>query len=308
MPNNNLATKNENDFTVTPNGKCFISQRKAAELCDVARTTIQSFIKSRPVNVDISQGLSPDLLQKVVQYYAYKGNKTCQMFLDKLLGDGATVFIYKQAGYVFNAVLKPELTPKPVIKTQLELAEEQVALLIELAEKDVELQKSKEAKAKIYEEFVESLSVIGLRDFKGCADRIGIIGFGRNTMLKCLRHKEWLNVNNKPYRSQIENGRFVVKTLRKEYSDGKVWSKDIVMVTEKGLVDILLIAQDWLDAQYKPSQPAPVVTPVQPAPPPPSEPTLIITSPCKDLQAWLDMGWTIEGMIEAGHAKYGSVH
>lgn len=70
----NLATKNINDFTILTNGEAFISQRKAAELCGMANTTIQSFIKSRAANVDTKQGLTPDLLQKVVQYYAYKGN------------------------------------------------------------------------------------------------------------------------------------------------------------------------------------------------------------------------------------------
>lgn len=81
IKNLNLATKNQNDFTILDTGEAFISQRKTAELCGVALSTLQHFFRSN--NIDVKQGVTPDSLQKAVTHYAGKG-RFCSVFTGKI--------------------------------------------------------------------------------------------------------------------------------------------------------------------------------------------------------------------------------
>ena len=178
---------------------------------------------------------------------------------------------------------------KPKPKTTLELLKDAVA---DLEKKESALAQSDAEKSRIYNEFIKSMYVVdGYRDFKNTADRIGISGFGRNTMLRCLRDKKWLTKNNKPYRAQIENKRFVVKTFQHEYDNGDTWSRDVVLVTEKGLVDILLIAQAWFKSQTPPPKPLP-------APPQHYESLTDYT-----IDQYISVGWTIPQLLERNYIQ-----
>ena len=54
------------------NGEAYISQRKAAELLGVPRSSLQSYIERslHPVNSELDQGLSSEIFAICVQYYA----------------------------------------------------------------------------------------------------------------------------------------------------------------------------------------------------------------------------------------------
>ena len=175
---------------------------------------------------------------------------------------------------------------------KLSLADQLINAGKALKAKELELQKSEAERARIRKEFIDAMAVEGLRDFKATADRIGIKGFGRNTMLKCLRDKQWLNKDNKPYRLQIENERFAIRTMTHRYTNGDVYSRDIPLVTERGVVDILLIAQEWLRNQ----EPKPQLAP----PPPPAQ--LVITHPITEREKWV--GWTDQAIVDAGHGYW----
>ena len=111
MTNKNLATKNTTDFTVLDSGEAYISQRKAAELLGVNPNTFMKWVRQHTNKGDTKQGLTPDLLQKGTQYYAYKGNTTCQELMGKLLEAGAKAYIYHEAGYVISAKPKESALP-----------------------------------------------------------------------------------------------------------------------------------------------------------------------------------------------------
>lgn len=121
----NLATKNTNDFTVTETGEAFISQRKAAELLGVARSTLQSWLTGHH-NYDANQGLTADLLQKAATHYALfskAANDTARNFAAKLMEAGAKAYIYHQAGYTVNAVPKLPQTKLEWMKLAVETEE-----------------------------------------------------------------------------------------------------------------------------------------------------------------------------------------
>jgi hypothetical protein len=104
-----------------------------------------------------------------------------------------------------------------------------------------------------------------------------------------MRSSGWMSKNNKPYRKVIENGIMVVKVFEQHYSDGTTYRRDIVMVTEKGVIKIIELINN-----QPPTLPSPV--PVPPAP-------LVIDHACQNMQSWLDAGWTVESMKQQGYIK-----
>jgi anti-repressor protein len=110
----------------------------------------------------------------------------------------------------------------------------------------LKLEKSDFEKKQIYNEFVEKMKIEGYRNFKDSADIIDIKGFGRNTMLKFLRDKKWFTKTNRPYRVQIEMGRFVVKNIDTYLANDIHYRRDVVMITEKGIIDIMLQARNTI--------------------------------------------------------------
>lgn len=107
----NLATKNREDFTVTESGEAFVSHRKTAELSGVRLSTLQSFFRSK--KIDISQGVSSENLDFSVSHYATKGRPEAVATLIKFARAGAQAYIYTEAGYVIT-VAKPEKVAPPV--------------------------------------------------------------------------------------------------------------------------------------------------------------------------------------------------
>lgn len=107
----NLATKNINDFTVLEDGQAFISQRKAAELCGVSQPAIAQFCLSR--KLDVKQGLSDNIVNMLINHYAFDAKQYCTKAARELLkvvsGVGVKAYIYHQAGYTFNAQPIPQL-------------------------------------------------------------------------------------------------------------------------------------------------------------------------------------------------------
>jgi len=279
MTNKNLATKNTTDFTVLDSGEAYISQRKAAELLGVNPKTLMSHILRRHPNTNTSKGLDAKTLQSAGTYFAYKSRTksvVAEALCDKLMEAGAKAYIYHEAGYAFSA------TPKQP-QTRVELAR---ALL----NQELALERSEDEKAKIIQEFIDSKNIDGLRDFKSTADVINKSGWGRNTMLKLLRDRKWFTKGNKPYRDHIENGRFEVHTHRQEYDNGDVYSRDVVFITNKGVVDIQLLIVDHESVAALPLPPAP-----------PS--VLRMISEPKDVTLWRNNGWSDALLVEHGHAE-----
>lgn len=143
----NLATRNLNeitkeidtDYIVKPSGEGFVSLRKCGELCGVAHNSIVHFFKDK---ADISQGVSSENLQIVVQHYASKHRPSAIATLCLFAKAGAKAFIYHQAGYTLEAKkeVKP-MTMRELLLYSLKVEEEKEKLLIE--NKYLEISKSR---------------------------------------------------------------------------------------------------------------------------------------------------------------------
>ena len=70
----NLATKNNQDFTVTASGDAFISQTKVAELCGVGQDAISKFVSRTGHSLILNEinQLSYESLELVIGHY--RGN------------------------------------------------------------------------------------------------------------------------------------------------------------------------------------------------------------------------------------------
>jgi len=115
----NLATKNKEDYTITPDGGAFTTQRKAAELCGVSRGAVRGYFSPR--NVDLKQGVSAENLSLLAQHYARKGHPAAIATLVKFSEAGAQAYIYTEAGYDIT-VSKPTAPVGPEYITVADLA------------------------------------------------------------------------------------------------------------------------------------------------------------------------------------------
>lgn len=119
---------------------------------------------------------------------------------------------------------------RPVIKSRLELARENVLLLEEIEAKDALLL---EAKPKL--EFYDQVT--------GCSDTIDIgqaakvlnLGFGRTTLFERLRELKVLMPNNNPMQKYIDNGWFRVIESKYNKPDGSTHISLKTVVYQKGL-------------------------------------------------------------------------
>ena len=98
------VTTINNDFTVSPNGVAFISQRKAAELCGIDQSTLNRFFASS--NSDVNQGISSDNLNFCITHYANKGRPEAIKTLILFSNAGAKAYMYHKAGYVLEDLTK----------------------------------------------------------------------------------------------------------------------------------------------------------------------------------------------------------
>lgn len=143
--NNQISTIASNaDFKVNmQTGEAYISQRKLAELLNVSKSAISGYI-SRAVKDDTSQGLTAEIMQSCVQYYALDcANPTeeAKELLRKIATAGAKAYLYHKAGYSVSASpVKPMALPVDYVSALRALADEteqKIMLLEENTEKRI---------------------------------------------------------------------------------------------------------------------------------------------------------------------------
>ena len=98
---NNLATKNQQDYTITPAGEAFVSQRKAAEMCGVDQSTLSEL--NAKLNNYVKLGLKPDILSFCITHYATKGHPEAVAMLVKFARAGEKAYIMHEAGFITKA-------------------------------------------------------------------------------------------------------------------------------------------------------------------------------------------------------------
>ena len=98
------------DFKVNiTTGEAYISIRKTAELLGLHHSTVLEYLSTRHSNYDRKEGLTPEMLQKVVIYQSQRSNLAAIDLLGKLATAGAKAFIYHEAGVKLQPVISPEL-------------------------------------------------------------------------------------------------------------------------------------------------------------------------------------------------------
>jgi len=101
----NLATTNQDDFTVLESGQTFISQSKASELLGVPRRTLGDWIHKEisenppTLEVNDSNQLSPKSLLWMAKSARDKGYEKAGEFLDKTAEGGVNMLLQRLAGY-----------------------------------------------------------------------------------------------------------------------------------------------------------------------------------------------------------------
>ena len=144
------------DFKINKTtGEAYISIRKTAELLQMPDTTLRDYLKSAHPRYDRKQGLTPELLQNIVNFRARQGSEVAFTLLEKLAEAGAKAFIYHQAGYVVSA--KPT---KLEIPTNYVAQLKQLILLVEENEKLEGEIKNNERVIFIQKETIETKKVI----------------------------------------------------------------------------------------------------------------------------------------------------
>lgn len=121
------SSTNNSEITVnTYTGEAYVSQRKAAELLGVARTSLQYYLTntlSRPENYDTSQGLSSEMFAFAVQYYALGARSPtdeAKALLKQITQAGTKAYLYYLAGHTIG-VQQPKPTTIEERKIALEL-------------------------------------------------------------------------------------------------------------------------------------------------------------------------------------------
>ena len=132
----------------TKTGEAFISQRKLAELLNVSKSTISSYI-SRVVKDDTSHGLTSEMMQSCVQHYALNcanPPEEAKQLLRELATAGAKAYLYHEAGYVVSAApIRQVALPEDYVSALRALAdkeEQRVLLMAENQEKHIETDSS----------------------------------------------------------------------------------------------------------------------------------------------------------------------
>lgn len=131
-------TPQEFDFKVNSvTGEAFVSIRKTAELIDMPESTLRDHLKSAHPEYDRSQGLTPEMMQKVVKHRALAGSQKASILLDKLMEAGAKAFIYQGAGVTVTTVVQsPPLTALEAYKRLVEMEENRLAMVEHIAKQD----------------------------------------------------------------------------------------------------------------------------------------------------------------------------
>jgi len=90
------------DFTITPTGEAFISQRKTAILLGTSHTNVQNWVKIATLETTDDGRLSAKSLVKIATIAARKGHLEAFDFIDKIAEAGAKAYILYEAGYKAN--------------------------------------------------------------------------------------------------------------------------------------------------------------------------------------------------------------
>jgi len=145
-------SKQPNQYTVSVDGKAWISQSEVARLLNISQGAISSHIKTMGFSTNEFKQLDDVLLAKTIGYYARKGNSNAIKLLISFAIGGARAFIYYKAG------LKLE-NPKLL----LEEKDEQISELKEKVETlEKELRPVIDGEASVS----QHLKLLGLKDRK----------------------------------------------------------------------------------------------------------------------------------------------
>ena len=155
-----VLKNNSIDFKVNEEtGEAYVSQRKASELLGVARTSLQSYLDRhlRPVNYDVSQGLSSEIFGFSVQYFALDARTTtakAKELLKQITTAGVKAYLYHMAGYTFNVVEKPEAMD------ELTILERSIRQIREQRERLTAVEKTVENQAVQLEEVNDDIAMV----------------------------------------------------------------------------------------------------------------------------------------------------
>lgn len=197
----NLATKNVEDFTVLANGDAFISIRKLGDLIDVPKSTLHRYCGT--LKIDTGQGISYKHVSKVGQHYAEQGNIAAIKFIGMLSEAGAKAFIYHYAGYKMQAV-------PGTFAEALQLAADQQRL-IEEQQKQIEFDRPK---VEFHDMVISENPIISMNEFAKELTKQYMVKIGQNKMMAFLREKKILmngrdrTERNKPYQKYMNLGWF----------------------------------------------------------------------------------------------------
>lgn len=147
------------DFTIMDNGKAYISQRKLAEKCGITQPALSLAFSRKAkfvigVNLNEINQIDADSVPIVIGHYAQQGNKEAARFLTEIAKAGARAWVYHEAGYIFNAVEKPE----PM--DELTILERSIAQIREQRQRLLAVEKTVEGQAIQLEEVNDDIAMV----------------------------------------------------------------------------------------------------------------------------------------------------
>lgn len=107
--------KQPNQFTVSPDGKAWISQRKLAILCGVHPSSIQKHIRKMGATFNTNEfnQLDDKSAYLTVAYYSHAGVKQAIQTMIKFGQGGARAYIYSRARVKFSSDCQESPQPEP---------------------------------------------------------------------------------------------------------------------------------------------------------------------------------------------------
>lgn len=97
---NSNDKKQPNQYTVSADGKAWISQRECARILFINQSTVSRFVdrNASPELTNENKQLSELLFLELVKTHRLKGNQHAEILTDKLMEAGARAYIYLNAG------------------------------------------------------------------------------------------------------------------------------------------------------------------------------------------------------------------
>ena len=286
----NLAKQNHSDVSIFANGECFISQSAISRATGIPQQTLSRWIISDnglEYNTNKFNQLDPESMQKIVIMGSRKYNQ-CFEFMTTLIQAGAKAYIFNLAGVALGVTPKIPTSRKGLLELALAQETELEALRIKVL---------KQLPDVIFSEHLDgTISMNALAKVISCNTPVTI---GANKLFALLRGRDILlggrsiKERNLPAQKFVKH--FPVTLYRSEFGTSYTTS-----VSELGVEYVTARIQTWLES------PKPVALPVPPKPvaPPATIPKLVMISEPKDVQLWLDIGWTEDSLFESGRARW----